>query len=117
MQSISSKIKKLQQALNQHFGQRLLYNKQQWYSDDQDRPITSYVLKKAVWDEEKQRNRNIELFKSTSEIQMLLYLRDMWYELNGWEVPKDNQVWNEVKQKYTEKENSVLQSAKPAGGE
>lgn len=98
-QSNTSKIRKLQQALNQKYNQRLLFNRQQWYSEDQDRPITTYVLKKAVYSEEKKRIINVELFRSTSEIQLLLYMRDMWYDLNGWEVPQDNAKWNEVKSK------------------
>ena len=31
---------------------------------------------------------------------MVLFLRDYWYEFNGWEVPNDNEVWNKVKAEY-----------------
>lgn len=92
-------IKRLQTAINQRFGAKLLFNKTQWYSKDQDRPVTTYVIRKAVWNDEKQKFTNIELFKSTSEIQIVLFLRDIWYELNGWEVPTDNEMWNEIKKK------------------
>lgn len=95
--SNSVMIKKLQTAINQRFGAKLLLNRTQWYSKDQDRPITTYIIRQAVWDESKQKYTNVELFKSTSEIQLVLFLRDMWYELNGWEVPKDNETWNEIK--------------------
>lgn len=91
-------IKKLQTALNSK-GMKILYQTQQFYSEQQKRPVTCYVIKQAVWDEQKQRNKNVELFSSFSQIQILLFLRDMWYEVNGWEVPTDNEVWNQAKQK------------------
>lgn len=90
-------IHKLQQAINDKFGEKLLYNKTQFYSDTQNRPVTFYVLKKAIYDEEKGRNRNIELFKTTSQIQIVLYLRDYWYRLNNWEIPTDNEEWEKIK--------------------
>ena len=27
-------------------------------------------------------------------------MRDYWYELNGWETPTDNAMWQEIKNKY-----------------
>ena len=95
--SNSVMIHKLQQAINDKFGEKLLYNKTQFYSDTQNRPVTFYVLKKAIYDEEKGRNRNIELFKTTSQIQIVLYLRDYWYRLNNWEIPTDNEEWEKIK--------------------
>lgn len=89
-------IKKLQRAINLR-GEKLLYNTTQFYSEEQGRPITLYVVKKAVWDTQKNKNMNIELFKSTSQIQIVLFLRDYWYKLNGLEVPDNNELWNEVK--------------------
>ena len=41
-------IKKLQKAINSR-GERLLYNTSQWYSDKQQRPITVYHIKKAMY--------------------------------------------------------------------
>jgi len=99
-------IKKLQKAINLK-GEKILYSTSQWYSEDQDRPVTLYSIKKAVWDEEKQKNINIELFKSTSTIQILLFLRDYWYELNCMPVPTDNEKWNNIKQQYLNKDAIV----------
>ena len=31
-------------------------------------------------------------------IQILLFLRDYWFEMNGWDIPTDNEMWNEIKQ-------------------
>ncbi len=83
-------------AINR-MGYKLLYSTSQFYSDKQDRPVTMYILKQAVWDDEVGKNKSVELFKTTSQIQMVLYLRDFWYEINGWDVPTDNQQWNEIK--------------------
>lgn len=91
-------IKKLQKAINSR-GEKILYNTSQWYSDKQQRPITVYHIKKSVWDEEKQKSRNIELFKAYSTIQVLLFLRDYWYQMNNIPIPEDNEVWNEIKSK------------------
>jgi len=92
-------VKKLQQAINSR-GEKILYTTSQFYSDEQDRPVTIYSIKKAVFDEKKNKNVNIELFNSTSLIQIVLFLRDYWYELNGIEIPKDNEEWNRVKENY-----------------
>ena len=96
MASNSVMIHKLQQAINGK-GEKILYSTSQFYSDKQDRPVTIYCVKKAVFDEDKGKNINIELFKSTSQIQIVLFLRDLWFEINGWEVPQDNEMWNEIK--------------------
>ena len=96
MASNTVTIHKLQQALNMR-GCKILYSTSQFYSEQQQRPITQYHIKQAVIDEDTGKNKNIELFKSTSQIQILLFLRDMWYELNGWEIPTDNEIWNNKK--------------------
>lgn len=92
-------IKKLQKAINVNFDQKILINKTQFYSDKADSIIELIVIKKAVWDEKKQRVKNVELFSSPSDVQIVLYLRDLWYKLNGWEIPTDNEYWEDVKQK------------------
>ena len=96
--SNSTMIHKLQTAINSK-GCKLLYQTSQFFSEDQNRPVTMYHIKQAVWDEEKERNRNIELFKSTSQIQIVLFLRDYWYQLNGMPIPTDNPEWEKIKAK------------------
>ena len=96
MASNSTNIHKLQKALNLR-GLKILYSTTQFYSDQQDRPVTMYILKQAVYDEEKGKHVNVDLFKSTSQIQILLFLRDMWYDINGMEIPQNNPVWNDIK--------------------
>lgn len=102
MASNTTLIKKLQHAINDK-GERVLYQTSQWYSEQQDRPVTIYTIKKAIWDVDKNRFTNIELFSSTSQIQIVLFLRDYWYEINNWEIPTDNQMWNNAKQQYQER--------------
>jgi len=103
MASNSVNIHKLQQAINGK-GDKILYSTTQFYSDKQDRPVTMYLLKRAVYDETSGRHKSVELYKSTSQIQILLYLRDIWFELNGWELPTDNEMWNEIRNKMAGKE-------------
>ena len=98
-QKFTPVIKKLQKAINITFDRKILVNKSQFYSDKSNKIIEMIVIKQAVWDEKKQKIVNIKLFESTSDIQIVLYLRDLWYRLNGWEVPTDNDYWNEIKKK------------------
>ena len=76
----------------------------QFYSDKQNRPITQYTIRQVVDDPEaigtnNKRTQYIELFKSCSQIQIVLFLRDFWYEINGEQPPTDNKMWLEAKQK------------------
>ena len=92
-------IKKLQQAINLNFDKKILVNKSQFYSDKSDKIIEMIVIKQAVWDKDKQKIVNVKLFESTSDIQILLFLRDYWYKLNKWEIPTDNEYWEDIKKK------------------
>ena len=96
MPSNATMIKKLQTAMNLR-GMRIMYTTSQFYSATENRPITVYHIKQAVWDDEKEKFVNIELFKSTSQIQIVLFLRDLWYSINGKELPQGNELWNEIK--------------------
>lgn len=87
-------IKKLQTAINTTFGDQLLYDRRQFYSTKENRPINLYTIRKPVYIKDKKRADSIVLFKSSSQIQVILFLRDYWYERNGWEVPIDNPEWN-----------------------
>ena len=102
MASYAQLAKKLQNAINQRSGVKLLINTQQWYSSDKGRTVTCYVIKQSMEEAsagKKKRKKSIELFKTYSQVQMVLWLRDYWYTINGWEVPTDNETWEEVKQK------------------
>ena len=89
-------IKKLQAAINNK-GYKILYNTSQFYSNQQDRPVTMYSIKTVKYNEETDRNRSIEIYKSTSQIQIVLCLRDIWYLINNQELPTDNEMWNNIR--------------------
>lgn len=106
-------MKRLQLAINEKFGARLIINKTQFYSIETERPISIYIIKQTLYNPENGRKTYVELFSSSSEVQCVLWLRDYWYELNGWEVPTDNRRWLAEKQKYYEKQQTV-EKEKPA---
>lgn len=91
-------IHKLQAAINGK-GERLLIDKSQFYSNDQDRPITLYRVSRSVFDAEKGKNKKEKLFETASQIQIVLFLRDYWYSITGQEIPTDNETWNKIKEK------------------
>lgn len=103
MSQYTATIRKLQNALNDKFDAKILYNRTQFYSEQAQKPVTLLVIKQVIWDDAKGKGVQEELFSSTSEIQIVLWLRDYWYELNGWEVPTDNQMWNEAKARYLQR--------------
>ena len=104
MNSNTTMIKKLRSAINLK-GERLLYNTSEFFSEEQQRTVTIYTIKKQVWNPKLQKNKNIELFHSTSQIQIVLFLRDYWYNLNGMELPTDNEKWNKIREKIKEAHN------------
>ena len=104
MNSNTTMIKKLRSAINLK-GERLLYNTSEFYSEEQSRTVTIYTIKKQVWNPKLQKNKNIELFHSTSQIQIVLFLRDYWYTLNGMELPTDNDKWNKIRERIKEEHN------------
>ena len=114
MNSNSVIIHKLQQAINLKGG-RLLYCTSQFYSIKENRPVTVYHIKQAVLDEETEKTKNVELFKSASQLQIVLFLRDFWYEMNGWEVPTDNEVWNEKKKGVKLNDEETEEGSKAEG--
>ena len=99
MKKFTPQIKKLQKAINIHFGKKILINKSQFYSDKTDSIVETIVIKQAVWDKKKQKIKNVELFSSPSDVQIVLFLRDYWFRLNGWEIPTDNEYWENIKKK------------------
>ena len=89
-------IKKLQKALNNK-GDKILYQTSQFYSEQKQEPITFHHIKRSVKDEETGKNKHIELFKTTSMIQIVLLMRDLWYLANNIELPTDNEEWNKIR--------------------
>lgn len=92
----NSKIIKLQRALNQK-GCHILYSTSQFYSVDQKRPVTKHTIKQAIYNGESKYCDVVHLFSSYSQLQVVLFLRDLWCEVNGDEIPTDNPIWEGVK--------------------
>ena len=97
MPSNTVMIRKLQQALNGK-GMRITYATSQFYSATQDRPVTVYSIRQAEWEEESKKYINHELYKATSQIQVVLFLRDLWYIVNGKELPKADEKWQKIRE-------------------
>jgi len=122
MASFAHLAKRLQSAINQRTGDgvKLLINTQQWYSKDKGRTVTSYVIKQSTTEGgDKAYRHNIEMFRTYSQVQMVLWLRDYWYELNGWEIPTDNITWEELKRNYakTGEANETTPEAETRAGQ
>lgn len=93
---LSKTIFKLQTAINSR-GHKLLFNNTQFYSEERGRPITIYHIKDSIYNAQTNRYESKELFSSPSHLQIVFFLRDYWYALNGWKLPDDNEIWNEIR--------------------
>ena len=93
-------IKTLQMGINSK-GHRLLYNRKQWYSDKQQRPINIYTVSREVWNEDRGKYDNVQLFSTYSQVQLVKYLRDYWYAINDMPIPDEEEdtQWKEIKEK------------------
>jgi hypothetical protein len=98
--------KKLQTACRKLFGVKLLINQRQWYSDRKKMAMTVYSVTRLDIDSNEKRIHT-ELFKTYSQVQLVLFMRDYWYQLNGWEVPKDNPVWEAMKDQYAKEHKTT----------
>ena len=89
--SNSQMIRKLQVALNSKGG-KILCNRSQFYSEQQKRPVTIYKVCQSVPNLSTGKYNHVELFSSASEIQVVLFMRNLWYVVNGKEVPPTNKM-------------------------
>ena len=95
MQDLSKTCKTLMMALNMN-GAGLLFSKKQFMGIE-GKPHTIYSISKAYWDDSKGKYMSTEIYKSTSLIRVVLYLRDTLYLEQGRELPMDNEMWNELR--------------------
>ena len=93
-------IRKLQMAINMTGHYKILYHTSQFYSVEQQRPVQKYHIKQAKLNEETGRSESEEIFSTYSQMQIILYLRDYWYILNGLQVPHDNEQWDAIKEEH-----------------
>lgn len=90
-------IRKLQRACNLQFGEQLCYNISQFYSETHKREINRYSLTRQITDGTTGKHSKEELFGTYSLIQMVFFIRDYWYRLNGNDIPNDNDIWIEAR--------------------
>ena len=93
--------KKLIQALNSR-GYLLTFSAKQFMGRE-GQPHNMYSVNQATWNEEKRRYSHEELYSTTSMVRMTLFLRDMWFKENGWELPTDQEAWNAIRKELEEK--------------
>lgn len=110
MRSQEMMARKLQLAITNTFGIRLFINRHQRWSEEKGQPTTYYIVKREEIIPGTDKKNTTELFMGNSSIQLVLFMRDYWYLLNGMELPTDNQMWNEIRERKMGKEwvNEVL---------
>lgn len=83
-------IRKLQIALNSK-GLKVLCNRSQFFSEVQNRPVTMYKVAQSYMTSTG-RTSHKTLFESASQIQVVLFMRNLWYAVNGIPIPETNQM-------------------------
>lgn len=91
-------IAKLQRAINTKGG-RVLVNNRQYFSLEAQRARNHYSVIQEIWNEDRGKYMPVEIYHGSSLIQVVLFLRDFWYKMNDMELPTDNQMWNELREK------------------
>lgn len=98
MRKFNKNIKDLQRALNA-YGQKIQYNAGQFWSDYEQRNIQMYSITQRQYDEEKEIWRTVELYRTSSQIRIVFFLRDLLNLVTGKELPTDNTEWNKYRAK------------------
>ena len=88
--SNSDMIYRLQIALNSK-GMRILCNRSQFYSEQMKRPVTIYKVSQSI-PQPSGKNTHQELFSSASQIQCVLFMRNLWYLINNQPIPPTNKM-------------------------
>lgn len=96
-------IHRLQIALNAN-GYRILCNRSQFYSEQMKTPITKYTISQSKEDPISGKSKHVTLFEAYSTIQIVLFMRNLWYYVNDRPIPETNKIkgaevferkWNE----------------------
>jgi hypothetical protein len=95
--------KKLVKALNSR-GHKITFSYKQFMGKE-GKPHNYYSINRATWSEEKGKYLHSELYSSTSMVRIVLFLRDMWYKENGWELPTDQEKWNAIRSEMEAKKD------------
>lgn len=99
MASNIKNIRKLQTAINSISETKILYQTAQFWTPHDKRAIQKYIIKRSVYNATTERYDAEEIFSTYSQLQVILFLRDYLFTLQGKEIPTDNKLWNEIKEK------------------
>lgn len=99
MYNVTGTINRLKIAIRQKSGIKLLVTTKEWFSEQKQVLMPYYIVYQHHYDEKTKKSSQEELFRCGNKIQVVLFLRDYWFKLNGWEIPKDD-YWDEKKERY-----------------
>lgn len=81
-------VYKLQVGINNlNLPFKVVYNQNQFYSEEKRKPINIYSIKFVAYDEEKGKNKYTEVYKSGVQLYMVFFMRNLWYTLTDKEIP------------------------------
>jgi hypothetical protein len=92
-------VNRLKNALNSH-GQQICVTCEEFCTVKYKTPMKQYQIKQATYHADGKAGGRMTytvLFKTCSKVQVILFLRDLWYKYNEWELPTDNPIWEEIK--------------------
>lgn len=84
-------INKLMTAIRMNGG-KLLLDRVQFFSEEQNRPITMYKVNEV-------RGKKRTLFDTASQIQVVMFLRDYWFIMQGKELPTGQKDWVKIRER------------------
>lgn len=99
MYNLDRTIKRLKIAIRQKANIKLLITTKEWFSEEKQVLMPYYIISQHHYDAKTRKSSQEELFRCGNKIKVVLFLRDYWYTLNNWEIPKDD-YWNEQKKEY-----------------
>lgn len=102
MYNLEGTIKKLKIAIRNKYNIKLLITTKEWFSEQKQVLMPYYIIYQHHYDAKTKKSSQEELFRCGNKVQVVLFLRDYWYTLNGWDIPKDK-FWDEKKERYNVK--------------
>lgn len=99
MYNLDRTIKRLKVAIRNKYDIKLLITTKEWYSEKRGVLMPYYIISQHHFDPVTNKSSQEELFRCGNKIKVVLFLRDYWYQLNGWEIPKD-EYWDKQKGQY-----------------
>ena len=99
MYNLEKTIRKLKIAIRQKADIKLLITTKEWFSEEKQVLMPYYIISQHHYDPKTKKTTQEELFKAGNKVKVLLFLRDYWYTLNNWEIPR-GEFWDEKEERY-----------------